>query len=230
MKKWTFRLGDAFPAEDPLARWFVGLSAVVNDLILAGSRMEAEMSKARRSEPSSEGIYFFRLVASHYREAVKFIEDADSLPEVRAFIASLPQGLQNQYSSVLTTFQPFHGSFVERVLKPLRDKLFHYPLVNSQELINATGKVKELRTGAELRGSRIADFRASFADDVMLCLSGEIFSQEREKLGQCIRTTHNALQDLVLFYNGALQEYFKRLGPHVVTQTADNGAPDDSHD
>ena len=86
----------------------------------------------------------------------------------------------------------------------MRDDFFHYHNVGSSELKTAVEKLRDLDTGMELKGSRIADFRAVFADDVMLCLSGETFDQDKLKLGEAISKTREALQDLVFFLNGSL--------------------------
>ena len=217
--RWSFKLKEAFPSDSIIARWLIGLSAAVNDIILAGSSMEREIFHLSPNTPSSEGLYFFRLVASHYREVAKFLHDANKHTEIKDFIETLKPEIQQDYQALLSTFTPFKGSFVEQTLKPLRDEFFHYPNANSEELQIAVEKLRNLETGMELKGERrIADFRSVFADDVMLCLSGEIFDQDEPTLGEAISNTRDALQNLVVFHYAALMTYLSQLPSGVVKQ------------
>src|SRR5687768_10424096 len=77
----TFRIGDAFPADDPVARWITALAMSHNDIRHGNLRM------IDPGTPDHERLYYLRLVASHFKEIADDLSQAyDTWPEVRTFV------------------------------------------------------------------------------------------------------------------------------------------------
>ena len=57
----TFRMGDVFPATDPVARWLVTLALAVEDLLWANKKFE--QAHAEDDPESMDQVHYFRLVS-----------------------------------------------------------------------------------------------------------------------------------------------------------------------
>src|SRR5438876_112511 len=81
--EWRFRIGDAFPADSPLARFIVAVAQGMNDSLLANTLFV-------ESEKPYEHIYFFNLASSHLFEVAETFRKAHrQWEEVRNFVARL---------------------------------------------------------------------------------------------------------------------------------------------
>ena len=88
MSTLRFRVGDAFPATDAVARFITVVAIMSNDWL----RLESQILKVDRTDPDEGGIRVmsFRQQAALYHEAASFITDARRMwPEVAAFIDGL---------------------------------------------------------------------------------------------------------------------------------------------
>jgi hypothetical protein len=137
-----FRMGEAFPAEDRLARYVMRLSMALNDLRIAARYA----TRARQREP--ERLYFIRLTASHLRELVILLDPPNSnvVPTAEQFVRALPRGAK----PTPTEIRAAHREAISRLpaamrgrpdldvtgqsrpptlrddLKELRNRFFHY--------------------------------------------------------------------------------------------------------
>lgn len=76
------RIGDVFPADDPVARYLVVVSIALNDVLAATKRLIEGLEK---DLPPHDNVYAMRLAASHIWEMLKFLEETESeWPEVAA--------------------------------------------------------------------------------------------------------------------------------------------------
>jgi hypothetical protein len=74
-----FRIGDAFPADEPIARWATVLSIAANDSIYLNIRL------IDGGLPPELNIYYFRLLAAHFFEAAEWLANTrNTWPEVEA--------------------------------------------------------------------------------------------------------------------------------------------------
>lgn len=161
-----FTVKEAFPPEDPVARWTLVLIMTLHDLLLVNRRLEATVDEA----PDFENVYNARLAASHLWEVAVFLREADRrFEEVRDFVADLPEEARKQYAAVRMAGDPLGAGFAAD-LRRLRNHFFHYA-----ELIPQAPEYEELtqalnqhaQDAGEIRvGERFTDFRARFADDV----------------------------------------------------------------
>ena len=65
-----FRVGDAFPADQPLARFVVVLLLALNDLLPRNERLTEDRDDEL---PPHERLYLARLVGSHLFELATFV-------------------------------------------------------------------------------------------------------------------------------------------------------------
>ena len=100
MPKITFKIGEAFPASDPVARFITVLGMMSNDWL----RSIAEMLALDDADQDSEGgrLSLFRQQASLHHEAATFIRDARRrFSEIDDFIASLSTVAQEECAQVV---------------------------------------------------------------------------------------------------------------------------------
>lgn len=88
--EWRFRIGDAFPADSPLARFIVAVARGMDDTVLANTRFV-------EAEKDYERLYFFILANSHLYEAAETFHKAHKeWEEVREFVGSLDEERQQR--------------------------------------------------------------------------------------------------------------------------------------
>jgi hypothetical protein len=173
-----FKIGEAFPADDPLARWITVCAMALNDLLLVNRWL---IPKLKGQEPSEayETFYLGRLAAAHLFEAATFLKKSDKrVPAVKEFVADLDEEPLAAYAQLLAIGDGGSGEFYEQ-LKHARNMVFHY-----QALIQGEGEDYEhLKRAMEdhandeeeqgIERGKIEDvpppitgFRSIFADDI----------------------------------------------------------------
>ncbi len=171
MPKVTFKIGDAFPASDPVARFITVLGMMSNDWL----RSIAEMLALDDSDPDSEGrrVSLFRQQASLHHEAATFIRDARRrFSEVEDFVASLSTVAQNECDQIVGGVDlgapSYHGDW----LADHRNVTFHYPEMHPDKAEHGREEIAEaLDAASELASSiEFSDYfgsvRFRFADEV----------------------------------------------------------------
>jgi hypothetical protein len=162
-----FRIGDAFPADQAVARFVVVLMMALNDLLPLNERLTEETDDAL---PPHERLYLARLVASHLFELATFLEEVPGrFQEIDAFLAGLLEEAQEQRRTIIAVAKGQRGEFADQ-LERLRNHFFHYARLLSaapeqEELLKALAEHANRR--GEIRiGKLFKDFRARFADDI----------------------------------------------------------------
>lgn len=156
-------MGDAFPANDPIARWVMNLSIALGDL-----RIVAKYA-TREEQPDHERIYFVRIFASHLREVSKLLVlNYRDRADVREFVASLPQAAQDARDEAERMLNGAHTLRPNAVLwedmKRVRDDTFHYASDEaSQERLRGALKAVENMDGVYVLDDE-GWLRADFAD------------------------------------------------------------------
>jgi len=121
----VFKIKNMFNPDDTLSLWIIKMSMIRNDLYYVHKSLTsiAEVGSTFQNE---EMNYFFRLAASHYREAVKFIDKYKTEEKIHSFINLLDSKSIENYEKLLESCTPWDSSFVSDILKPIRDNFFHY--------------------------------------------------------------------------------------------------------
>jgi hypothetical protein len=82
-----FRIGDAFPADEPVARYVVVLAAIYNDWRRTAEAMNGAGSGA---EGMGVRLLHFRQIVGYSHEATAFLRGARKrYPEIDAFVSGL---------------------------------------------------------------------------------------------------------------------------------------------
>ena len=207
-----FRIGDAFPADDPIARWATVLSIAANDTIHLNIRLiEGDLAE-------EQSIYYFRLVAAHFFEAAVWLKSTrKTLPEVDELITSLDDAARQRYERIVGFASQRHRFFDN--LKRSRSTLFHYPVVHpgreqagEEELANAMRSAADLPGWIEA-GEEYATFRAEFADQIAV----QLLSEDEQETKELMEELRDPVFDLVLFSEAVLFKYLTGLPAEVIT-------------
>ncbi len=156
-----FRFQEVFPPDDVRAEWVATLALAFNDLSLVRVQMgKDEASKYR-------WLYWFRLGIAHFAEAASYLRDTTKIPEISAFIDSLPAHVRGHLRECLDCYAD-HEEVIERIRN---EAGFHYPELEIQD-----GKRRKRPMQAVLEalggncgqivGETIGDARLLFADDI----------------------------------------------------------------
>jgi hypothetical protein len=119
LRELRFKVGDALPADDPLARFVLVVSMGLNDNSLSNTRF------VNTKEPY-ELLYFFRLASGHLHELAKRLRRAhEEWPEVQEFVADLQEDFRHDFESIVRLADP--NDDVGQKLERFRNEFFHYP-------------------------------------------------------------------------------------------------------
>jgi hypothetical protein len=217
--EYTFRIGDAIPATDPVARFVAVLAMIYNDW----RRTMASMAVAGR-DPDRMGIRLlrFRQLVGYSHEATKFLKDSrERYPDtVDKFVRRLNEEALNEYDKVFTALAP-----VEQWARRQRNVTFHYPVMVPKKVeagrdpfANAlAAAAADKDTSSATFGPRYRDVRFDFADAIAVHLLGfKLPEQEDEfsELVQALREAHLALGHFVL---AVVSTYLGWLPPGVTS-------------
>jgi hypothetical protein len=162
MPRLTFRMGDAFPADDPIASWVMNLSIALGDLRIAAKYA------TRSEQPAHERIYFVKVFASYLREIAKLLVlDCQKRADVREFVARLPEEAKEARAEVERALEIAHVLRSDVTLlediKRVRDDTFHYVSDpdSDRRLQAAMSAVADMEGVYNLEGNEL---RADFAD------------------------------------------------------------------
>lgn len=210
-----FKIGEAFPADDPLARWATVCAMAMNDALLVNRWLIPRLREEVPSEPH-EHFYLGRVAAAHLYEAASFLRKYRRQPKIRKFIEDLEPEHQAEYQALLEIGKGGQRNFSAQ-LKAARDSFFHYPdLILGQEdrepLKRAMiGHAKDEEEQGIKRGEirdippPLTGFRAGFADDI----ATEMMLPENteEELPEFLSNVSNHLGKLMAFVRAVLNAY-----------------------
>lgn len=203
-----FEIGRAFPANSPVARFVTRLAVVTNDLMLTQENTGLEYE---RPGGGREGVplYYLFTAGSHFREAVKLLDQDLKNPEVSAFVAGLPADPQARLSRLRSSYEPWKSSFVESRLKPLRDQTFHYP--SDGDVTEALERAAPLRSGMDLGSGTYLETRYDFADQIITTLAAAALGESIDELQKTLERFAELMMDYVYFSHAVVTHYLKSL-------------------
>jgi hypothetical protein len=147
------KIGEAFPASDPVARFVTVLAMVSND----ANRSMDELLDVEDGPPDSGArrMMLFRQQASFFFEAATFIGEASSrFNEVRDFIAGLPQEARDECAQVVGGIDPSSTHYVGDWLRDHRNVTFHYSEMHPEKAAHGKEEITQaLEDAAELPGT-----------------------------------------------------------------------------
>jgi hypothetical protein len=221
--RWRFRIGEAFPADSPLARFIVAVAAGMNDNVLANGLFV-------ESERDFEHLYFFSLANSHLYEVAETLHKAHrEWEEVRDFVDALDEARQQDFTMIKALAEPA-GDWPSNRLKELRNMFFHYLRLDGAAV--DAGRLPLLRglaDAADMEGEVVIEaggplngIRARFTDEVFVkALTATYENGELERLVAALADYQPALNR---FAQAALGRFLRELPDGVV---ASEGGRDD---
>jgi hypothetical protein len=216
-QEWRFRIGDALPSDDPVARFVVAVAAALNDNILAHTLfVEAD-------ERDGHIVYFFGLVSSHLYEAAEtFLRAYREWPEVQTFVASLDQERRDEFARI-TELATLNAPWPGQRLKEIRNAFFHY--VKLDRAAYDAGRLPlalGLQAAADHNSSLVIEsdatlsgIRAKFADEVVVSAMTHDYGDD--EFSRLAATLADYQLDLNRFGQAAVGRYINTLPADVVT-------------
>jgi hypothetical protein len=215
-----FRIGDAFPSDDALARWATVLSMALNDMVLVQAKLV--QPAFAKSWPAYERQYFLRLAASHLYECAVFLGTSESrYPEIRAFVDSLPPEFRDRHDALVALGRD-RSDALHMQLERARNSFSHY-----QELLDrSVAEHEELRHAMEAAQDEVGEirishtmrkFRAKFADEIVAHLTLPDIAQYAggaeipADLLTFVKMLGDQTANIIAFGNFALDVYLRRL-------------------
>lgn len=170
-----FEIGEAFPAEDPVARFVTMLAVICNDVVRTAEEM-ARVDLNRSREEQARQVRIIRwLLATHF-EAVDFIKESErrNRGPIAKLLARSPEA-EVMLRRVLETTNPSSERYFGASLKTARNTTFHYSTVDpntvrhgTEDVFNALTSAADATDTIEARGTHVRDLRFWFADQVVL--------------------------------------------------------------
>ena len=202
------KIGDAFPASDPAARFITGLAMISNDWL----RSVEDMLKLEGNTPEETGrrISLFRQQAAHIHEAASFITDARRMfPQVANFVDGLEVKARDGCERVIGAVDRGSPHYLGKWLEDHRNVTHHYPKMHpaaaqhgQEELAAALAEAADIESTID-SGHRFGEARFRYADEVGVQLLPRV-----DELGwlEGLRDTAIALND---FAQRAAQAYLE---------------------
>jgi hypothetical protein len=205
-----FKIGDAFPADDPVARFITVLAMMSNDW-LRTTQYLLEIEDGSDDE-GGRRLMFFRQQASLHHEAASFVVDARRrFPEIAAFIDGLPEIARDECAQIVGGIDPksphYHGDW----LADHRNVTFHYPELHPDKAAHGAEEIHEaLAEAADIEstitaGDYFGSVRFGFADDVVVQWLPDVDTDAREVLSQL----RDAVLALARFVQRAARAYLE---------------------
>jgi hypothetical protein len=213
-----FTIGDAFPADDPVARFVTVLAMMSNDWL----RLIDQMLRFEDVDPDAAGLRMmsFRHQAALYSEAATFIRDAQRrFPDVATFVAELNGAAQRYYNVIVEGVDPASPRYLGDWLSDHRNVTFHYPEMHPAKAARGQEEITEALRGAADKPSMITiadnpyDLRFDFADEVIVQWLPD---DDESDLIVRLREAVLALAD---FVREAAQAYLNSRPPGTIAQS-----------
>lgn len=165
----TFRIGDVFPATDPVARFLTGVAMIANDW----GRL-FRLQEAVGGREIGTRLLLYRLQLSFHSEAVKFMRDTRRQypDEINRFVEHLP-------AEAVALHEELVSEQSVRLLRAetVRDQSFHYPRVHRvrfdrghEEMAKLLGAAEDLDASVEASPNEPDFLEYGFADEVIVQL------------------------------------------------------------
>jgi hypothetical protein len=213
---YRFKMGDAFPADNPVARWLVTLSIALNDVVFA----------IKKAEPAEgpELSEYFRLACLRLWEVAKFIaETFRDLPEIKDYVDSLPEQAQECFTRIRGIVTESDPNYLGTDLVQIRSLFAHYQEMNpraGQPRDPITRSLEEIANEEVTLDlpEKVGDLRLGHADAVvartMLRLMVDEAAQKRLLGGVAERNG-----DVINFVQIALDQWLQSLPAGTLKST-----------
>jgi len=200
-----------FPHDDPVARFVIAMSMARNDV-----RFTMQRTAAANEADEPEFTYFARLAMAHYFDALDSVDAWCRVPQVKTFIARVPEVGRDQLRLARRNRQRVGHMAMEHT----RNRTFHYPAPSTKhpqleaELTDVLREMGEEQVEVVLTGPGF--YRLKFADDVALAIAMGKYTPGRFR--EDARLAQEGAAGLVNFATLVVQTY-------MADRDADTGLP-----
>lgn len=160
MTQQELTIGELFPADDRVAHWVYGVTALAEDLLALSDPMRA----ARAQRDVRGNLVFYRLYVTRLYEAGRLVTAATEIEEVREFVGDmLSRPGRVDLREMYLRAPGAKKSPVEELYAQLRHRTVHYMRVGSTELRDELARLAGFPAQVSLEddgtGSRRVQFR-----------------------------------------------------------------------
>jgi len=200
--EFAFKIGEAFPADDPVARFLVVLAMMSNDLLRLVDLMLADEGR----DPALR-LFCFRVQTALFFEASSFVRESHRRwPEVKSFVSGLDAAVRTDFERVVGATDRRSPVFLGEWVGESRNRTFHYPdshpmrpagqdalSIALQRCQDVEGHIS-VGTGEEIRSVRFG-----FADQVAVQWfpdvdePGVLIGELRERVVALVGLAHRAI-------------------------------------
>lgn len=235
--RWTFKVGDVFPADDPVAVFIVAVSIALNDLLRTNKRMVGgnDAAPAQVEVEEDEQLYLLRLDIAQFHELCETIKNArNQFPDVETFISSLPAETQADLAQI-EQVNPPNDAWVEAAIRYVRNQTFHYGGRWDWEALEwSLTTLRDEPSELEVANQTFGGLHLRFADLVTLqylirkipehsiANSDPPIEVVTERLGSLAQAVAAGTTAAIRFVEAALAIYFSQLPSDAYTLETDD--------
>lgn len=137
----AIRISEAFPIEDIVARWIMGLAVIHNDFIFL--KRQLFMKSRDISELVSEAPSNFKFLVSSLREAIFYLQESEKHPAIKNYIGSLPTHLLELYGRLTPLFTSGNKADLLQRLTNIRNITYHFSKPHRNEIVEALKGIQD---------------------------------------------------------------------------------------
>lgn len=167
-------IGDAFPVDDPVARFLTVVAMISNDWQRLAQQMfdlddHQVHGDEQRAEQGALLVANYRLQAALHYEAARCLKLAyERFHEIRAFIDQLPVEAVEEYRFIVGGIDPDSPHYHGKWLSKARHATFHYSKLNRRQRVGQGLRTVAGEMGVISDDGTLAGVRFGFADNVAL--------------------------------------------------------------
>ena len=218
-------IGDAFPVNDPVARFLTVVAMISNDWQRLAQQMsdlddEHVHGEEQRAEHGALLLANYRLQAALHCEAAQALKLAcESFHEIRAFIDQLPAEAVEEYKFVTDGIDADSPDYHGRWLSEARNATFHYSKLNRRERVGQGLRAVASDMGVISDDGTFASVRFGFADKVALEWIGG--SQPQGELATQMTALSESVLAMTRFAQRAVSVYLASRGIELPPSSAE---------
>ncbi len=164
----VFNMGEAFPADDPVAVAVVSISTALNDLITSAKWLVGgdEHKPFQTKLSDAEGLYLLRLSFAQLYEVRESVKHARKEEPVAVFLDGLPDSTKEDLERLITV-NTRHDHWILPAMRHIRNQASHYGGGHGwDDLRWAMKQVAGDDDEIEMVNDKVAGMRLRFADHV----------------------------------------------------------------
>lgn len=164
-----FKIGEAFPIDNPVAVFIVAMSAAWNDLLTVSKWLTGGDDNAPNQFDVSdvERLYLLRLTLAQVHEVRASVKHARNDDAVVEFLEALPAQAKNDLARVMT-INTREAPWVRATVEYVRNQTNHYAGLHGwDDLMWAIKRAADVDGEIEMRNPKLVGMRLKFADSVV---------------------------------------------------------------